>query len=205
MKQILKAATLAICLLAFISCTQNEDPALYIEKYELTSNEETLLNFIGTEEVPYITEFELDENVKAYQINTYQIIDGEWSLITGGGGNAFTDTNGKLGLTFTDIGMGIRQAVQSENNSGSSSYKFELNEYDEDLSATTSYLTDRTIVEYEKEIPLVIQIHTSKNTIQSYSPDYGFLEPEKYEELGYERVYAITVMFSEKSVADLSQ
>ncbi len=205
MKKILTAATLAICLLTLTSCSQNEEPALYIEKYQLTDSEEALLNFIGAEEAPYIAEFKLDENVKAYQINTYQIIDGEWSLISGGGGNAFTDTSGKLALTFTDIGMGIRQAVQSENNSGSSSYKTELDEYNEDLSVATSYLTDRTIVEYEKEIPLVIQIHTSKDTIQSYSPDYGFLEAERYEELGYEQVYAITVMFSEKSVGELSQ
>ena len=44
---------------------------------------------------------------------------------------------------------------------------------------------------------MLIQIVTSKNEVRSYSTDY-FFQPEEYEKYGYEHVYAVTVLFSQK-------
>ena len=70
------------------------------------------------------------------------------------------------------------------------------------MGSATSTLADRSDIAYEQEIPLVIQIITSKNEIHSYDVSY-FEHPEEYTE--YEHVYAVTVRFSQKTVSELSE
>ena len=55
---------------------------------------------------------------------------------------------------------------------------------------------------HEGEIPLAVQVITSNNQIMSYQVDY-FHSPEEYEKLGYEGVFAITILFSQKTVGEL--
>ena len=66
----------------------------------------------------------------------------------------------------------------------------------------TSRLTSMEEIEYEKEIPLVIQVQTNKNGVSLYDVEY-FNQPEEYEKLDYEYVYAVTIRFSEKSIKEL--
>ena len=44
----------------------------------------------------------------------------------------------------------------------------------------------------------------SKNEVVSYQVDY-FNSPEEYEKFGYEGVFAITIRFSQKTVAELDE
>ena len=60
-------------------------------------------------------------------------------------------------------------------------------------------LSEKKEIVYEEEIPLAIQIATSKNEISSYVVDY-FYQPEEYEKFDYEHVYAITVEFSQNTI-----
>ena len=62
------------------------------------------------------------------------------------------------------------------------------------MSISTSALTDTEKISYEKEIPLAVQIITSKDEVNSYDPSY-FFKPDEYEKYGYEHVYAVTVTF----------
>lgn len=99
----------------------------------------------------------------------------------------------------------MRVAIQSEHTGGSTEYKSERNKDLEEIeTVATSYLSQRTEFAYEEEIPLVIEVITSKNEISSYTVDY-FNSPEEYEKLGYEGVFAITIRFSQKTVAELSE
>lgn len=118
------------------------------------------------------------------------------------GGQELNDPKSRIALTFDNIGLGLRTALEHK---GSSSYKAENDFKFDGLGTMTSYLTNKTTVEYEKEIPLVIQIHTTKNTVSSLIPEYGFYEPESYANSGYEKVYAITCLFSQKTVKELSE
>ena len=70
----------------------------------------------------------------------------------------------------------------------------------EGMGRTTSFLSNRTEIVYGQEIPLAIQINTTKNEVISYFTDY-FFQPEEYEKLGYEHVYALTVMFSQEPLS----
>ena len=150
-----------------------------------------------------IYDFTLDESVQSIQVNTYRLMDGEWKLEAGGGGQAFSDTTGRIALGFERLDEGNRIAIQSEHTDGSTEYKSERNEdLNEIGSFATSVLSGKAEVVYEKEIPLAVQIITSKNEVVSYKVDY-FHSPEEYEKLGYEGVFAITVRFSQKTVAEL--
>ena len=122
---------------------------------------------------------------------------------TGGGGQAFSDTKGRIALGFERLDEGMRVAIQSEHTGGSTEYQSERNEDLEEIgSFATSILSEKTEFNYEEEIPLVVQVITSKNEIVSYQVDY-FNSPKEYEKLGYEGVFAITIRFSQKTVGEL--
>jgi len=117
-----------------------------------------------------------------------------------GGGLDFRDADGRLALGFKNLAEGLRVAIQSENNSSATQYTADLPEDFRWMSSSTSSLNDRTEILYEKEIPLVIQILTSNNYVRSF-PVEQFTTPEEYKD--YEHVYAITILFSQKSLSDL--
>ena len=150
-----------------------------------------------------IFDFSLDESVQSIQVNTYRLVDGEWKLETGGGGQAFSDITGRIALGFERLDEELRIAIQSEHTGGATGYKSGRNEDLKEVGGfATSILSEKKEVVYEEEIPLVIQIITSKNEIHSYQVDY-FHSPKEYEKLGYEGVFAITIRFSQKTVAEL--
>ena len=169
---------------------------MYIQKATLTDQEQSILDFVGSEKMPYILDFVVDDTVRSLQINTYALQGNEWRLITGGDSIKLNEVKSRIALSFDNIGLGLRTSIEHE---GSTGYKSETEFSFENLSTTTSFLTDKTTIEYEKEIPLVIQIHTSKNEVSSLSLQYGFDHPQTYLELGYEKVYAITCLFSKKT------
>ena len=192
----------AICM---IGCSDTTETAnkMYIEPAQLTEEEEQIAALLGLNTKQRIFDFVLDETVQSIQVNTYRLIDGEWKLETGGGGQAFSDAKGRIALGFERLDEGIRIAIQSEHTGGSTEYKSERNEDLKEIGAfATSVLSGTIEFAYEEEIPLAIQVITSKNEIVSYQVDY-FNYPEEYEKLGYEGVFAITIRFSQKTVAEL--
>ena len=92
-------------------------------------------------------------------------------------------------FSFERLDEGLRIAVQSEHTGGTTEYKSEHNEdLDKLCSYATSVLSEKTEFVYEEEIPLAVQIITSKNEVVSYQVDY-FNSPEEYEKFGYEMTY----------------
>lgn len=205
MKKLIVLMLAMVGLLSMVGCSDIEKTAekMYIEPAQLTEEEEKIAALLGLDTQQKIYDFVLDETVQSIQVNTYRLMDGEWTLETGGGGQAFSDAVGRIALSFERLDEGIRIAIQSEHTDGSTEYNSERNE---DLngigSYTTSILSERTEFAYEEEIPLAVQIITSKNEVVSYQVDY-FNSPEEYEKFGYEGVFAITVRFSQKTVGEL--
>ena len=116
----------------------------------------------------------------------------------GGGYYAFDNSKGRIALGFDRIGDGMTIAIQSEDGVSSTSHDSDI-ENEDNLGLTTSKLSEKKEIVYEEEIPLAIQIATSKNEISSYVLDY-FYQPEEYEKFDYEHVYAITVEFSQNTI-----
>ena len=200
---------LALCmLLSFAACKPDsgtEAAAMYIEPAQLTEEEENIVKLLGAKEngLNRIFDFVLDDSVQSLQVNTYELVDGAWSLVSGGGGWTFSDSEGRLALNFDKLIKGLRVALQSEHSNSANSH-FSAAEYDfTGMVCATSSLDNRTEIVYEQEIPLAIQIITTKNEVRSYGADY-FNHPEEYAKQGYEHVYAVTIRFSQKTVEELS-
>ena len=205
MKKLMVIVLAIVGMLSMAGCADKEknEEKMYIEPAQLTEEEEEIASLLGLNTEQRIYDFTLDESVQSIQVNTYRLMDGEWKLEAGGGGQAFSDTTGRIALGFERLDEGNRIAIQSEHTDGSTEYKSERNEdLNEIGSFATSVLPGKAEVVYEKEIPLAVQIITSKNEVVSYQVDY-FHSPEEYEKLGYEGVFAITVRFSQKTVAEL--
>ena len=205
MKKLIVLVLAIIGLLSMVGCSDLEKTVgkMYIEPAQLTEEEEKIAVLLGLDTQQKIYDFVLDETVQSIQVNTYRLIDGEWKLETGGGGQAFSDATGRIALSFERLDEGIRIAIQSEHSGGSTEYDSERNEdLNEIGSYATSILSEKTEFAYEEEIPLVVQIITSKNEVVSYQVDY-FNSPEEYEKYGYEGVFAITIRFSQKTVGEL--
>ena len=194
-----------IGVICMIGCSDTPEitDKMYIEPAQLTEEEEKIAALLGLNTKQRIFDFVLDETVQSIQVNTYRLIDGEWKLETGGGGQAFSDAKGRIALGFERLDEGIRIAIQSEHTGGSTEYKSERNEDLEEIGGyATSILSEKTEFEYEEEIPLAVQVINSGNNVVSYQVDY-FEQPKEYEKLGYEGVFAITIRFSQKTVAEL--
>ena len=205
MKKLIVALLVMIGIISMIGCSATSKTAdkMYIEPAQLTEEEEKIAALLGLDTQQKIYDFVLDETVQSIQVNTYRLMDGEWKLETGGGGQAFSDATGRIALSFERLDEGIRIAIQSEHSGGSTEYDSERNEDLNEIGGyATSILSEKTEFAYEEEIPLVVQIITSKNEVVSYQVDY-FNSPEEYEKFEYEGVFAITVRFSQKTVGEL--
>lgn len=205
MKKLMVIVLAIVGMLSMAGCADKEknEEKMYIEPAQLTEEEEKIASLLGLNTKQRIVDFAVDETVQSIQVNTYRLLDGEWKLEAGGGGQAFSDITGRIALDFERLDEGNRIAIQSEHTDGSTEYKSECNkDLNEIGSFATSVLSEKTEIVYEEEIPLVVQIITSKNEVVSYQVDY-FHSPEEYEKLGYEGVFAITVRFSQKTVAQL--
>lgn len=205
MKRVIAIILVMIGIVSMAGCsdTSKRVKKMYIEPAQLTEEEEKIAALLGLNTKQRIFDFVLDESVQSIQVNTYRLIDGEWKLETGGGGQAFSDMDGRIALDFERLDEGIRIAIQSEHTGGSTEYESERNEDLKEIgSFATSVLSEKTDVVYEEEIPLAVQVITSNNQVVSYQVDC-FHSPEEYEKLGYEGVFAITIRFSQKTVAEL--
>ncbi len=199
--------TLLLCVIGsfFLSaCTEKSQDQMYIEEAQLTEEEKAIAELLGLNQDYRLFDFEVDDTVKSLQINTYELTDGQWHMIAGGGGQAFEDSEGRLALGFHNLSEGLRISIQSEHHNGSTSYFKESGTELSGMSRTTSVLSGKREIAYDQEIPLVIQIITSKNEVHSYAVDY-FFQPEEYEKYDYEHVYAITVLFSQKAAGELAE
>ena len=201
---------MAMSILGLTGCAgrveKKDDNKLYIEPAQLTEEEENIAELLGAGDKFEIYDFVLDDTVQCIQVNTYRLANGEWKLVSGGGGRAFTDKKGRIALEFEKLAKGLGVTIQSENTGGGESYKAELEEELEQLeSYGTSRLSEKTEIVYEEEIPLIMQVMTSKNSCHVYQVEEGFYNPERYEELGYEAVYAVTIRFSQKTVAQMGE
>lgn len=205
MKRLIALFFVITAMICIVGCSDTPEKVnkMYIEPAQLTEEEERIAALLELNTKQRIFDFVLDETVQSIQVNTYRLIDGEWKLETGGGGQAFSDAKGRIALGFERLDDGIRIAIQSEHTGGSTEYKSERNEDLAEIGGfATSILSEKKEFNYEEEIPLAVQVITSKNEIVSYQVDY-FNSPKEYEKLGYEGVFAITIRFSEKTVAEL--
>ena len=190
----------AAMALSLCACGKTADGDMSIQPAQLTEEENRLLELLDVGMEQYrIFDFTVSGKVQSIQIHTYELKNGMWEVLAGGGGQAFTDPSGRLALRFGKLTEGVGTALQGETCHSAVSYTLPPEQDGVSLSYATSTLSRGVSLAYDQEIPLVIQVATTKNEIHSYDVDY-FNKPEEYAKLGYEHVYAITVLFSQEPV-----
>ena len=191
-----------IALLALLAgCSAEAAPSMYIEPAKLDEKEEAVAKLLGADTDQHLFDVVLDGTAKKVSVNTYELEDGAWELVSGGGGMALKEgvKEGRMAFGFQDLRGERREALQFGKDVSAVSYSLE-EEPEEGLGRTTSFLSNRTEIVYGKEIPLAVQISTAQNQVVSYNPEY-FFRPEEYESLGYEHVCALTVTFSQEPLS----
>lgn len=203
---------LAVLLaLAVSACGVTGHAAMSIHPAQLSAEEEALARLLDVNMDSYrIFDFQMDggngktaksSGVQSVQITLYELVDGEWA-VKAQGQKAFSDATGRIALSFGKITEGVTMTLQSENTFDSTTLDKITEAGTASMSYNTSMLTETVTMELDKETPLAIQIVTSKNDITSYGVQY-FEMPREYAKHGYEHVYAVTVMFSRKTVYEL--
>lgn len=202
MKKVLLTVLVFSFVLLISACSSNtiETKAMTINRAELTKEEQNILNLVNADVKPYLWDFTLDDTVKSMMIITYELVEGSWNKVANSS-EQFKDLNGRIALVFDNIADGVTIGVERESKGSSQSYRPDHNINFEGMASTTSTLSNPYDIVYDEEIPLVIQIHTTSNSISSLNPEYGFFETDNYD--NYEKVYAITVTFSQKTMAEL--
>lgn len=195
---------LAVLLaLSAAACGVTGHAAMSVRPAQLSAEEEALAKLLDVNMDSYrIFDFQTGEKgnsgVQSVQVTLYELEGDGWT-VKARSRQAFSDAVGRLALSFGKITEGVHLTVQSENVFESLSLDMEPQDDTSSMSCTTSILTDSAVAELDRETPLVIQIVTSKNDITSYGVQY-FDMPREYVRHGYEHVYAVTLMFSQKTV-----
>lgn len=195
---------LALCGCGNDKAEKTESADMTIRPVDFTQEEAALTELLGLEMGNYrIYDFQLGENsgVQSLRLTAYELADNGWRDIAMEV-QPVSEAGGRVALTFGRMTDGVKTAVQSA--SGTSS-NFFTPVPEDDVSAmacATSMLTSSAAIVADQEIPLAIQIVTAKGQINSYDVQY-FGMPREYAKHGYEHVYAITVMFSQKPSDEL--
>lgn len=199
MKKILALFAL-LALLA--GCSAEAAPAMYLEPAKLDEKEEAVAKLLGADTDQHLFDVVLDGTAKKVWTAVYELADGEWHVLSAGN-MALNEGSkkGRMAYGFEDLRGEYREAVQFEKDFTAVKHSSPDDLDDpEGMSRATALLSGRKEIVYEQEIPLAIQINTVKNEVRSYDPEY-FFQPEAYEELGYEHVYALTVTFSQEPLS----
>lgn len=196
-------ALLALLALILCGCTAQAAPEMYIQPAELNEEEEAVAKLLGADTDQHLFDVALDGTAKTVSVNTYVLEDGEWKLVTGGGGMALKEgvKQGRMAFGFEDLRGECREALQFGKDFTAVKYGSPDDLDDpEGMGRATALLSGRTEIIYGQEIPLAIQINTTKNEVLSYDTEY-FFQPEEYGKYGYEHVYALTVTFSQEPLS----
>lgn len=200
----MKKACVLVALLALVlcGCTAQVAPGMYIQPAELNEEEEAVAKLLGADTDQHLFDVVLDGTAKKVSVCTYELVDGAWELRSGGGGMALKEgaKEGRMAFGFEDLRGSLRKAVQFGDDFFASSHEIPKEKTEENLGRTTSFLSNRTEIVYEREVPLAVQINTNSNGIISYDVEY-FFRPEEYAKSGYEHVYALTVTFSQEPLS----
>lgn len=191
-------------------CGAASHASMSVRPAQLSAEEEALARLLDVNMDSYrIFDFEMDgkgnsksSGVQSVQVTLYELEGAEWT-VKAQSQRAFSDAAGRLALSFGKITEGVHLAVQSESAFGSISLDMDPEAGTSSMSYTTSMLTESAVMDLDKETPLAIQIVTSKNDITSYGVQY-FDMPREYARHNYEHVYAVTLMFSQKTVYELA-
>lgn len=198
---LLLAALMGLTLTACGAALKKDKKAsMSIQPAQLSEEETALMELLDIDPADYRL-FDFNESgAKSIRLRAYELSDGEWDCVAHSAYET-VDGEGRIALTFGKMTEGVRMAHRDGTGIGSHEFAMEAGDTS-GMTFTTSVLGEAKTIELDQEIPLAIQIVTSKNEIRSYDVSY-FGMPREYAKHDYEHVYAITVTFTAKAASEL--
>ena len=193
--------TISLLILSAVllsACGKQETAgSMKLTKAELSHKEKALADLLAPVGSSRLFDFTVDETIRQVTVTTYELKNGQWDRFTSNS----TPRSGSQGLVFLgfeNIPDGIRTGIQiDEKNSVSQWEPFESAEESSAPSAcVTRQLEQPADIIPEEEIPVILQILDSGGTIETLDLDF-FHDPSRAEGYGYDRVFCITVSFSQ--------
>ncbi len=185
------------------ACESEEPPGMYIQPAELTEKEEAVAKLLGADTDDFILDVMVDSTVRSVRIQYYELIDGKWNPFNGSSvALDGSEAKGRMAFRYGKLTGSTREAVQFGKSFTSAAHSIPEAEENqsENMGFGGSRLSSRVNIVYGEEIPLVLQVATSKTNVHIYDTEY-FFQPEVYDGLGYEHVYALTVTFSQEPLS----
>lgn len=84
-------------VLFFSGCAKNMQKEMYIEVAQLTEKEQQIASLLGAGSDHLLFDFKVDDQVQSMSVNTYQLINGKWEMVSGGA-RVFDENMGSLAL-----------------------------------------------------------------------------------------------------------
>lgn len=192
--------TISLLILSAVllsACGKQEAGSMKLTKAELSDKEKALADLLAPVGSSRLFDFTVDETIRQVTVTTYELKNGQWDRFTSNSA-PLSGSQGLLFLGFENIPDGIRTGIQiDEENSVSQWEPLESAEESSAPSAcVTRQLEQPADIIPEKEIPVILQILDSGGTIETLDLDF-FYDPSKAEGYGYDRVFCITVSFSQ--------
>ena len=193
--------TISLLILSAVllsACGKQETAgSMKLTKAELSDKEKALADLLAPVGSSRLFDFTVDETIRQVTVTTYELKNGQWDRFTSNS-TPRSGSQGLLFLGFENIPDGIRTGIQiDEKNSVSQWEPFESAEESTAPSAcVTRQLEQPADIIPEKEIPVILQILDSGGTIETLDLDF-FHDPSRAEGYGYDRVFCITVSFSQ--------
>lgn len=194
-KNLLKIGLTFILITLMTACSIIPSDKVKIVTTKLNENESNLLKLMGCDN-SRIYDFELDKTGKSVQIKSYTLDENnQWKQGMSQFGN-MSGKSGKVSIWFVGQNKDLRIGFQDNEGVESVISNAEEESSTKYLSGAISW-AETADIEYEKEIPLAIQIETNKNAIRTFGVD-SFHDIESLKE--FEKVTAVTITFSTNEV-----
>lgn len=194
--------TISLLILSAVllsACGKQETAgSMKLTKAELSHKEKALADLLAPVGSSRLFDFTVDETIRQVTVTTYELKNGQWDRFTSNS-TPLSGSQGLLFLGFENIPDGIRTGIQiDEKNSVSQWEPFESAE--ESSRPRPPVLPDSwsslRILSRKKRSCDSSRSWIPGGTIETLDLDF-FHDPSRAEGYGYDRVFCITVSFSQ--------
>ena len=187
---------LAVVLALLTGCgNQTPQAGSTLEPYELSQDQEELLELLGLSDTVGVIKFTGPEEATALSIDTYVLRDGAWE--TTGGGQISREEAGEPweGLAAIqsreDYSIGLR--VRTE---GIASYTTDPAEPDSDPQGwTLQFLEEETPITLGEPVPVALFLYSGDGSLRTH-PLTDFADPAAFDGEDLALVQAVTLTFT---------
>lgn len=193
MKKLISVIFIILIFPVLMGCNKiSQSKDIKVKSVENTKEEKNVLNLSSNDLDSIIYNYKINDKIKKITINYYKLNnEGNWDTL-----NYLIDhkpVSGEILISNYKVNKQMEISIKKEAEV--------LQTISPKIQPTENFSCSQTVwnespnIELDKEIPLMIEVRTSSNTIEGVDIN-KFNNPEKLK--NYEDVFAITVIFSEK-------